>query len=164
MITTFNFKAKILFFIAFLWLRVSNFVGNINDPNQVVFCRYSHATDSYHKALALLDQAELTAQKKQSYREALEKVEAACRGKPDQTVKVKKTKPAEDETNFNSDPDSLYPNLSASCEVRSSPEKGLYVVAKETLTPGDVIIKEKAYAWSVEPEFKHTYCHHCMSR
>ena len=132
--------------------------------NQVVFCRYSQATDSYNKALALLDQAELTAQKKQAHREVLEKVEVSCRGKPDKTAKVKAKKPTEDKTNFNSDPDSLYPNLSLSCEVRSSPEKGLYVVAKETLKPGDVIIKENPYVWSVEPEFKQTYCHHCMSR
>ena len=126
--------------------------------------RFTEATEAYGKTLNLLDQSELPADKKNTIRQIVKKIEEFCREKTDDVAKGKTKKAQKDDVNFIPDPDSLYPNLSPTCEVRSSPEKGLYVVAKETLKPGDVIIKENPYAWSVDPEYKHTYCHHCMSR
>ena len=130
--------------------------------------RYTEAQEAFRKALAVLEQAQLIPEIAQKFTERVQECLASCKGKSD---KKQKSKTAEEESagddvtvTVTSGPESWYPDLASSCEVRESPEKGLYVVAKETIKPGDVIIKERPYAWTMEPDYKHTYCHHCMSR
>ena len=128
--------------------------------------RYTEAREAFRKALAVLNQAQLLPEIAQKFADRVQTCLASCEGKPDKKPKSKtpEVEAAGNDVTVMSDPDSLYPDLASSCEVRKSPEKGLYVVAKETIKPGDVIIKERPYAWTVEPDYKHTYCHHCMSR
>ena len=128
--------------------------------------RYTEALQAFRKALAVLEQAQLIPEIAQKFTERVQESLASCKGKSDRKQKSKtpEEESAGDHVTVTSDPDSLYPDLASSCEVRESPQKGLYVVAKETIKPGDVIIKERPYAWTVEPDYKHTYCHHCISR
>ena len=120
--------------------------------------RYTEGQEAFRKALVVLEQAQIIPEVQQKFTERVQKCLTSCQGKPDKKEKSKtpEEESARDDVTVTSDPDSLYPDLASSCDVRLSPEKGLYVVAKETIKPGDVIIKERPYAWTVEPDYKHT--------
>lgn len=58
----------------------------------------------------------------------------------------------------------LLPGGSRKLEVKSAPNKGRFIVAKEYIPTGELIIQEDAYASCLLPENFGTHCHHCYDR
>lgn len=54
------------------------------------------------------------------------------------------------------------PTLSSKVEVREEEGRGRYLVARDTLDPGEVISKEEALAMSVDPSLAGGQCSHCL--
>jgi len=61
-------------------------------------------------------------------------------------------------------PNKKYPHLSKAVEVKSCPKEGRYMVAKQKILPGDVLMVDTAYATSMFEDYYKTHCNCCFIR
>ena len=55
-----------------------------------------------------------------------------------------------------------FPHLSRAVDVKFSKAEGRYMVAKQKIVPGDVLVVEPAFSTSLFREFYSTHCLHCF--
>merc|ERR1712123_431711 len=61
-------------------------------------------------------------------------------------------------------PNKKYPHLSKAVEVKMCPKEGRYMVAKQKIVPGDVLMVDTAYATSLFEDYYKSHCNHCFIR
>jgi len=61
-------------------------------------------------------------------------------------------------------PNKKYPHLSKAVEVKTCPKEGRYMVAKQKIVPGDVLMVDTAYATSLFEDYYKSHCNHCFIR
>merc|ERR1712198_684269 len=61
-------------------------------------------------------------------------------------------------------PNKKYPHLSKAVEVKSSTNEGRYMVAKQKIVPGDVLMVDTAYSTSMFEGYYPTHCNLCFIR
>ena len=61
-------------------------------------------------------------------------------------------------------PNKKFPHLSKALDVKFSKAEGRFLVAKQKINPGDVLIVDTPYATSLFEEYKSTHCNYCFKR
>eukprot|EP00092_Neocalanus_flemingeri_P009559 GFUD01010288.1.p1 GENE.GFUD01010288.1~~GFUD01010288.1.p1 ORF type:complete len:573 (+),score=99.99 GFUD01010288.1:78-1796(+) len=61
-------------------------------------------------------------------------------------------------------PNKTHPHLSKAIEVKSSKTEGRYMVAKQKILPGDVLMVDTSYATSLFEDYYKSHCNHCFIR
>ena len=61
-------------------------------------------------------------------------------------------------------PNKKYPHLSKALEVKFSKAEGRFLVAKQKILPGDVLIVDTPYITSLFGEYQTTHCNYCFKR
>merc|ERR1712013_703539 len=61
-------------------------------------------------------------------------------------------------------PNKKYPHLSKAVEVKCCPKEGRYMVAKQKILPGDVLMVDTAYATSLFEDYYKSHCNMCFIR
>merc|ERR1711892_539306 len=61
-------------------------------------------------------------------------------------------------------PSKKYPDLSKAIEGKSSKTEGRFMVAKQKILPGDVLMVDTSYATSLFEDYYKSHCNHCFIR
>jgi len=82
---------------------------------------------------------------------------------PSSTIEAKQTQKMPPKLSYGSS--KKYPHLSKAVEVKSSKaEGGRYMVAKQKILPGDVLVVEPAFSTSLFRQYYSSHCFSCFSR
>ena len=61
-------------------------------------------------------------------------------------------------------PNKKYPHLSKALDVKFSKAEGRFLVAKQRINPGDVLVVDTPYITTLFGEYQNTHCNYCFKR
>jgi len=120
--------------------------------------KYEEARQSFEKALACMEQAKATEEKKVEIKADLEKsiseIQGDCENQPIALLNSR--------NNFKIwSPHKQFPNMADCLEIKYTPSAGRHGIAADNIAPGEIILIEDPVAWTVNPNQFSSVCQNC---
>ena len=131
---------------------------------------FKEAACALDKALKKLDQSTLVVKKKErARRDMLSLLKESKAGaskekeKKDRKSSARRSRERPRIPPLSGGRHKVFRSLSAKCDVVYTEEQGRYIVAREEVLPGDVVLVEAPYASVLLPDQYPNHCHHCLA-
>lgn len=126
---------------------------------------YENAAESFEKAIFKLTKSGLKKQEMETREKKLNALLERCQNKTNLAEKLSKgpnyTEPIPEITNIKSE---QFPCASDLFSLEHTPESGRYLVAKEDIKIGEVLVVEEPYCSVVNSKYLTSHCHFCCQR
>ena len=127
--------------------------------------KLDQAQRNFNQAMACLEEVKMEKKKKKAMEKSFDDCLASCR-KRVQSAKQEKFKIVHNcsKPDFDGPQNEVFGSLSSSVDVEYSEEKGRFIVAKDYIPAGKIVMIEKPFASVLLPHKARTHCHHCLKR
>lgn len=127
--------------------------------------KVDQAQKNFSLAMSCLDEVKMDKKKKKAMEKSFDECLVSCRKRlqaPKQDkFRITHNCPAPE---FDGPQHDVFGSLTASVDVAYDEQRGRYIVARDYLPPGKVVMLEKPFAATVLQHKARTHCHHCTKR
>ena len=127
--------------------------------------KFDQAQKNFTQAMTCLEEIKMEKKKKKAMEKSFDECLDSCR-KRKLAPKQEKFKIIHNckQPDFDSPQNEVFQSLSSSVDVSYAEDKGRFIVAKEYIPPGKIIMIEKPFASVLLPSQSVSHCHHCLKR